>query len=195
MSIFNSKKGVAVKLNKRNVVPIVILLVILVAFFVAYRSGFLFYKPYQPLLYANISGQILKFRDDLREADKILVIPNESTIRKELFNENVNNITIVFKPNTTKENAYYEVEVIEIVRILAQTYKIKITSQNVIPVDTYENLNATAQNPVIALISPAYANGTDVRLEDHAVFIEGKDFKSFDLATIKFLMSALEISL
>jgi hypothetical protein len=163
--------------------------------------------PYLPLpVYsANYYGTIMNFRVNLKDAENVPVYPNEQVAGEEIMNQLVENITIAFKPGTGEENAHYALETSEIVYKLAIAFQKRfgyMPKVNVINVTSYDNLPGKIQNPIIALIHPVYSNETSVRLDGHVFFIAGKNststkeqLKNFDLATVKFLMTALGLKL
>ncbi|MEM5836516.1 MAG: hypothetical protein QW472_05580 [Candidatus Aenigmatarchaeota archaeon] len=158
-------------------------------------------KP--PIYTLDYHGVKLKFRADLRSVDGIKVFPSEKAVREEIMSPFVENITIVYKPGNETINAHYAVEVFEIVNKLAVAYRLKfgyIPKVKVLNVTSYENLEGTAENPIIALIHPIYSNETSIRLEKHVIYIQAenaetleKQLKNFDSVAIKFIMIALNI--
>jgi len=156
-----------------------------------------------PVYSVNYYGATMGFRANLRDAKNVPVYPNEEIVYREIMNPLVENITIAFKPGTEQENAYDAVETFEIVNKLAIAFSKTlgyIPSFNVINVTSYDGLQGKIRNPIITLVNPNYSNETSVRLDDHVIFITGKNstdskeqLKNFDLAVIKFLMVALEI--
>ncbi|MEM5829331.1 MAG: hypothetical protein QW040_00175 [Candidatus Aenigmatarchaeota archaeon] len=160
------------------------------------------YIPF-PIYSVNYMGVKMRFRVNLRDVKDVVVYPSEETIRKEIMNQLVENITIVFKPGENQTNAHYAIEVFEIVNKLAIAYKLNFAYMpnfKVVNVTSYENLRGRRENPIIALVHPVFSNETSVKLEDHVVYIQGRNatslreqLKNFDLAVVKFLMSILEI--
>jgi hypothetical protein len=189
---------IKIKLSKRNVTFVVTLLAI---------AGFLFYYVFfypKPIKAWNYRGQVLNFRSDLREADKVPVYPGENQVYLDTMHTLVDNVTIVYKD--VGEYGYYAAEAFEI------TYKMKIAYTNLVgtdiegktsdvptfnaeTVDQYAHLPGKIQNPIIALVHPIYANETAVRNEGHVTYISGETFDDLDLATAKFLMIVLGIDL
>ena len=170
-----------------------ILIFFLIAFSIFY---YISYIP-KPITSRYFYGIKLNFRADLRQASKIPVYPIEDVVNTELINPLVKNITIVYKFSTPEENSYYAIEAFEIANKLYYAYRVsgydvpKFITMNV---SSYENLPGKIQNPIIALVAPSYSNETAVIADTgHIVFIKAKNLKEFDLATVKFLMSALRI--
>lgn len=180
------KEGIKFRVTKNRIIFLIILCSII--------SSVLFYYFFiRPIYYVNYNGQLLKFRVDLREANKIRVYTDESSVYNLLWNPEIKNLTIVFM-NTSDMN-YTEVEAFEIafklkIAYMSSNFPVKISGQDV---SSFENL--TKEDVFIALIPPSISNETSVRVEDNIIFIRGKSFKEFDLATVKFLMIALEIKL
>jgi uncharacterized protein YpmB len=175
--------------NKKLKILVVIAFIIFLAVLI-YR---IWPKPIYSIRY---DGEILSFRADLREANKVPVYPSEEILYHALINPLVENVTIVFVP-VEGENAIYVVNAFEIVNKLYPAYrKIGVKPKfNGINLTSYENveLYGKIQNPYIVLIHPRFANETSVRLKDHTVFISGKSNQELDKATVKFLMVALRI--
>ena len=163
------------------------------------------FKP-KPIESWNYHGQIVAFRDDLREADKVPIYPGADEVFLDTIHPLVKNVTIAFKDAGEEENSYYVVEVIEITLKMTLAYRRMLGGYpglseedmpkfNATPVEEYANLPGKIQNPIIALVHPKYANETAVRNEGHVTYISGKTYRDFDLATIKFLMTVLDIDL
>jgi hypothetical protein len=86
----------------------------------------------------------------------------------------------------------------EIITKLVVAYHLKGWSRpefDAVPVESYAGLSGTSANPLIALVHPVYANRTLVEVKNEVIFIEGKDYKGFDLATVRFLMAVLGIDI
>jgi len=188
---------VEIKLSK-NIVRLAAVLVIIVGLLFYY----IFFFP-KPIKTWDYRGMTLTFRTDLRKADKVPVYPGETEIYLDTMHPLVKNVTIAFKD--VGEYGYYATEAFEI------TYKMKLAyihlvgsesgsaaetpTFNVEVVEEYANLPGKIQNPIIALVHPAYANETAVRNEGHVTYISGKSYEELDLATTKFLMIVLGIEL
>jgi hypothetical protein len=157
-----------------------------------------------PIYSLNYYGTKISFRINLRDAKDVAVYPNEKAVRDEIMNQFVENITIFYKPNEPI-NSHYAVEVFEIVNKLAIAYRLRfgyLPNFNVVNVTSYENLTATPNNPKIVLVHPIYSNETLIRLENHVIYIQGKNatnekeqLRNFDLAVVKFLMVSLGIKI
>lgn len=173
-----------------------IIFILLLALAIFSIFFYVFYVP-KPITTWNFYGVVLNFRADLREASKIPVYPSEDVVNTEIMNPLVKNITIVFIPSAPKENSYYALEAFEITKTIYYGYRTleyEMPNFTTMNVSSYENLPGKIQNPIIALVAPAYSNETAVVVDPgHIVFIKAKSLQEFDLVTVKFLMSALRI--
>lgn len=148
----------------------------------------------KPITTYNLDGLKFRFRADLRKANNILVYPDEETIRNIIWNPEIQNLTIVYV--NSSDNAIVAVNAFEITYKLKLiyfflNYDINITGKEI---ESYDELAATSENPVIALIPPVFSNETLVKVKDNIIYIKAKTYEEFDLATVKFLMGALGIS-
>lgn len=158
---------------------------------ILFTVGIIVYKfSPRPITSYEYYGIPMKFRVDLRQADKI---PSDNLkIYNVIWNEKNENLTIAFV--NSSDNSLVLVEAFEI------TFKLKLAFDfwNFNPnitgkeVDSYD-LVTDENHPIIALIPPSLANGTRVEVKDNVVFIEGKTKEEFELATVKFLISSLDI--
>lgn len=177
------------KITERQILFLIIL------FFSVILILVYWYSISRPIYAIKYFGAVLAFRENLREAIKIPVYPDENTLHMLLTNSSLQNITLVFKDAGVDKNSYYIVEEIEIINKLYFLYKIKGMSVkfNASEVQNYENLAATKENLIIALIHPIYANETSIKVENNVIYLQGTDLRNFDLATIKLLMVALDL--
>lgn len=163
-------------------------------------------KPPEPITSLIYMDQIINFRADLREADKIPVYPGETEVYLDTIHPLVDDITIAFKDAGESDNPLYIVEEIEIVTKMSVAYRKMLLGYpgkteedmpgfDALPVEQYANLPGKIQNPIIALVHPKYANETAIRNEGHVTYISGKTKEELDLATVKFLMIVLDIDL
>ncbi len=193
----NKKSGeVRISISKQQI----IIFAAIVGVIAAGVYGYIAYVTYfAPVFSANFEGLQLGFRADLREAQKIEVVPDESSLQN-FFARPLSNVTIAFRPVSQQTNGWYSVEATEIVIKLNIFYKTKYGAEpsfNGIEVDSYENLNGTRDAPIVALIHPEIADGTFVKLDEgrNVVTISGgNSLRDFDLATAKFMMVALGIN-
>lgn len=178
------------KLSKRQLLYALGFIVI-----IAGIGGFFYYQnsPKEVTRY-NFQGVELSFRDDLRAAKNISAYPSEEAILNTIWSADIQNITIVF--TNSSDNQFTAVNSFEITFKLSVAYgqfgwSINFNGREV---DSLENLNGSTDNLVIALVPPSLATDTGVELNDNVVYIRGKTPQEFDRATIKFIMSALNIT-
>ena len=154
-----------------------------------------------PLTIYNFYGINIPFRADLYKANDIPLYPNNETINNMLWNLYIENLTIVWI--NSSDNSKVGVEGAEIALKMGLAYA-HMSRVSGIPlsigfngeeINSYENLSSTPNNIIIALIPPILSNETVVNAVDNVIYIKGKTFEEFDLATIKFLMVALGINL
>ena len=96
-----------------------ILIIIFLIFLVYYISNYS-----KPVKFIYHKGQKYEFRDDVDEAQKIPVYPNEEWIHNLFWDIKIGNISILFKPMDSRTNAYYQMEVFELTYKLTLMYKI-----------------------------------------------------------------------
>jgi len=144
----------------------------------------------QRILKININGIEFGFRRDIREALKV-EIENSSEIKKALWNPNLKKLTLVFV--NSSDNILVKIQFFEITYKLAVAYQLKNRLMNISgeAIESYENLKGDESNVLIAVIPPYFTNHTRVWFKDWVVYIEGKDSKDLDLATIRFLLTVL----
>ncbi|OGI15028.1 hypothetical protein A3K63_04105 [Candidatus Micrarchaeota archaeon RBG_16_49_10] len=185
----NREKGLKIKFTTTRAALIVAMASIAVAL-LFYQ--YLVPKPITSVAYGNY---ILNFELDLREADKVPVYPSEEAINRELMHGLVQTVTIAFKPVDSAGNSLYSKESMQIIFNLRPGYLVRDLnpSFNAVNVTSYEYLPGKIQNPIIALVHPAYANETSVSVDGHVVTIKGRTSEELILATEKFLMAALGI--
>jgi len=106
-----------------------------------------------------------------------------------------------------RTNGYYQVEAFELTYKLTIMYKTipytmaRRDSQlqpvflgknfNAQPIESYENITREDNVLKIILVPPGIANDTYVRAGGNRIFIYGKNFRDFDLATIKTILVAM----
>lgn len=192
---------------------VAIIACVAIALVAAYAFYALYYVPYvespQPITIINYKNNTIEFRADLREAAKVPVYPNDQDVYLDTVHQLVKNVTIVFKDAGPTQNAYVELETIELyykMTLAYQTsfgsvdpqtgavYPMVLPTFNVENVSSYENLPGKIQNPIIAIVPPMYANDTSVRNYGHVTYISGLTNEDLDLATVRFLMVELGIS-
>ena len=139
-------------------------------------------------------GSKFFFRDDINDAKRIPVYPDENTVYNMFWNTNITNITILFKPLPTG-NQYYSVENFELTYKLLIMYRINGYEKtfSAEEINSYDNIQSSDNMLKIALISPASTNQTYVEGKDNVIYIYAKDYRDFDLATIKTILIAMDI--
>ena len=189
--VYHYQKGISIKLTRNRIIALAILAAVAIII-----SVYIFYIP-KPIYSVLMDGQELDFRADLRTADKISIYPSKEDLYSELMNSLVENVTIAFKPASETENPYYSLQIIELVSKLLIAYSRAGLAPNFdvppIILDSYDNISATASNPVIALVHPIYSNETGIEVKNHVIYLKAKTYGEFDLVTVKLLMVALGI--
>jgi hypothetical protein len=139
-------------------------------------------------------GREFFFRDDINDAKRILVYPDEKTVHDMFWNNNITNITILFKP-LPKGNQYYSVENFELTYKLLIMYRLNGYEKvfNAEEINSYDNIQTSDNILKIALVAPAFTNQTYVEGENNVIYIYAKDYRDFDLATIKTILVAMNI--
>lgn len=205
----HQSSGVRIVVPKKQASRISIIIIFLLSLFLLYQ--FLIYpyylKNYAPVTSYEIYNTTFSFRSDLRKADKIPVYPADESIYNEVRSTyrillypsgnvvDLKNITIEYE--TVDQKGIYAVEAFELTYKLSMMYRMLGVQAyfDSKEIDSYQNVNGSANNLVIVLVHPNFTNETNVRLVNHAVFISGKNLQEFDLATVKFLMVALGIKI
>ncbi|MEM7821632.1 MAG: hypothetical protein QXX38_02370 [Candidatus Aenigmatarchaeota archaeon] len=180
-------KGIKIKITKNRVL---FLLALILIFFILY-----FYLIHsRPIYEVYFDGTLLVFRENLKEASKIKTHPSENLIYSTIWNSEVKNITIAFI--NTSDISYVGIQAFEIafklrIFMLKNNLSIGINSKEI---EDF-NIITTKENPYIILVPPSISKDTAVMAEKNLIFIKAKNYKDFDLATIKFLMIALNIKI
>jgi hypothetical protein len=140
----------------------------------------------------NYKGVEVVFRANPVEALNVSVYPSDKALLEAVMNASVKKIYVAFVDS--KDNNLVAVNGFEVSNKLAIVFRLSGVQKTIkgLPVSSY-NLTGTSSTLFIALIPPALANTTGVWLEDNAIFISGKTNKDFDLATVRFLMSIMEV--
>jgi hypothetical protein len=178
------------KLDRMQALGIFLAIALVVAAAISYN--FLFSD--KPVTKYTFQGVELSFRDDLRLAKNITLAPSEEAILYTIWNPDVQSISIVYM-NTT-DNQFTAVNAFEVAFKLNVAYGqfswfVNFTGKEV---ESFDNLNATDENLVIVMVPPSLALETSVELQRNIIYIKGKTPQEFDLATIKFIMAALNIT-
>jgi hypothetical protein len=143
--------------------------------------------------YGNRYGIPMVFRADLRKASNVSIYPDASTVYNIIWNENTKNITIAFV--NSSDNGLVATDAFEIAYKLGMIFKVYNMTTNFTAnvISSYDNITANESYPVIVLIPPSMTNNTSVLAANNVIYIQGNTTEEFDLATIKFLMSVLDI--
>lgn len=145
-------------------------------------------------------GTELVFRHDLRTAQNISVYPDEGSILNKVWSPDITKLNIVYVPtvNASEENGALTVNIFEIRFKLDVAYRNpnfnwinEFASEEL---QSFENISISDDTLVIALYRPSQSDRTAVELDGNVVSIKGTTPLELDLATIKFLMSALNIT-
>jgi len=134
------------------------------------------------------------FRDNINDAKRIPVYPDEKTVYDMFWNTNNTNITILFKP-LPKGNQYYSVENFELTYKLLIMYRMNGYEKtfSAEEINSYDNIQTSGDVLKIALVTPSFTNQTYVEGKNNVIYINAKDYRDFDLATIKTILVAMDI--
>ena len=186
-----------------------LILVLLIVIFIALSIPFILekIKPVTTIVY-NQNPYV--FREDVRDAYKVSVYPDEEFVYNLLWSRGIENITILFKPSDSSANGLYAVEAFELTNKLSQIYattpimKTQILNQthNIYfkrsftaqQIEDYSNIKREDDVLKIVLVAPEFSNKTAVIGGGNKIFIYGKDKKDFDLATIRLIEVAMKFS-
>jgi hypothetical protein len=146
-------------------------------------------------------GTPLEFRADIRAAQQIPVYPNQQSVLLKVWDPDITkiNITYVLTPEPSGENSMVALNLFEI------RYKLDIAYRNpnfnwindfaVVELESFDDISQTNDTLVIALVRPSLSDRTAVEMDGNVIYIKGRTAQEFDLATIKFLMSAMNITI
>jgi len=167
---------------------------VFILFFLVALLIYLYYF-FRPVTMITYRGKDFFFRDDINDAKIIPVYPDTKSVHDMFWNSNVTNITILFKP-LPKGNQYYSVENFELTYKLYLIYRLngyeKIFSSE--EINSYDNIQSSDKVLKIVLVAPAYTNQTYVEGKNNVIYIHAKDYRDFDLATIKTILLAMDIN-
>jgi hypothetical protein len=185
-----------------------LLLVVLIIILIGLSIPFVLEKI-KPITTITYNKNPYVFREDVRDAYKVSVYPDERFVYNLLWAHGIENITILFKP-ITSSNGLYAVEAFELTNKLSQIYattpvmKTQISNQThtlyfkrnftAQQIEDYDNIKREEGNLKIILVAPEFSNRTAVVGGGNKIFIYGKDKKDFDLATIKLIEVAMKFS-
>jgi len=162
--------------------------------------GFLIYKGTRPVTTIYYKGQAFTFREDVREANKIEVVPSEKLLYDDFWGFKIQNMTIMYKTASTVSNQYYVIQAFTIANKFSMVYSLgkhplmvqrTFDSQEI---DSYENITREDRVLKIILVAPDFTNKTYVKAGGNKIYIYAKDYKDFDLAVIKTIMTAMNVT-
>ncbi len=177
---------------KKFIKPILITIIIIVLL-----SGFLYLTiKNKPITQVKHHRSIFTFRDNVRDAEKIKVVPDESQLNKAFWNYRMTNITYYYAPLDARTNGYYKVEIFELTNKLTQMYNTRrpiiiVKNFDAEQITSFENITREDEVLKIIFVPPGLANETYIRVGGNRVWIYAKNYRDFDLAVIKTILTAM----
>ena len=171
------------KISKKLFLYITLIGIFVIAFFA--------YQTQKPVYKVRVGDVEVAFRVDLRKAKKV-PIENEERIKEILYGEGLKEVDLVFVNST--QNVLVKIQIMEVAFKLTIAYNVfdKNVTLKPLNVSSYD-LKGSEERVIIALVPPIFANQTKVYEKDFVIYIEGKTPKDFDMATVRFLITALKI--
>lgn len=153
------------------------------------------YVKFRPIKTVHYNDVAFTFRDDTKKASKVKVYPDEKTLHDLFWDMDIENVTILFKP-VDEKMGYYTIESFELTYKLSLMYMLNGMRKefNAKSIDSYETIRDSPLVLQIALVHPELTDKTYVETKGHIVYIHAKDYKDFDLATIKTILVAMNIT-
>lgn len=180
-------------LKRKEVVKKLLLIIIILGL-----SGALVYLAIRnkPVTQVEHHRSIFSFRDNVKEAEKIKVIPDEKQLNDAFWDYRIKNITYYYMPLSPKTNGYYQVEVFEITSKITQMFNTRkpIIIQknfNAEQISSFNNITREDEVLKIIFVPPEIANETYVRVGGNRVWIYASSYRDFDLAVIKTILTAM----
>ena len=186
------------KFNSSKLLPYLIFLIIIFTII----GGAIYYQnrnSQKEITRYKFYGTEFQFRNDLRAAQTISLYPDYKSILDKVWDPNITKINIAYIPTaeSSTENSMLSLSVIEI------RFKLDIAYHEFnwaneftgTELKSFDDINSTNDTLTIALVRPSLSDKTGVELHGNIVYIKGKTEKEFDLATTKFLMAALNITI
>ncbi len=155
----------------------------------------------------NYYGTEMKFASNLEEAQNITVLPDDATLRNTIFSYDVATLQIGVYQNDTE--APYTIK--SLVGFSSKYAKMSLTRwdydmtgkvNTIILNDTSQVINATAEEPAILIMGPAFGQDTKIVVEDNVVKVYAKDltakqgkyvtYNDLDLALDKIILVLAE---
>jgi hypothetical protein len=165
---------------------------------------FLFSRLYQnqlrPIKTIYLGDMPFSFRRDIRRALELEIFPKEELLHDLFSDFQMRNITILFKAGTPETNALSQIQTFEL------TYKLfrydDITRGALRPkktfsakeIENYENITREENVLKIILVPPEFSDETRVTAGGNRIWIYGKSEKEFDLATMKAILSMMNVT-
>ena len=189
--------------NKKILIPILILLIILILNFEAVYNFIFIKETWMAKHTVYFGGHELHLRGAVSEAEQIGVYPDEESLKSIFFSEDLKKIHIVIISNETV-NGYYGVVSYGLAYKLPIILEEKTGAKPEIKaqgVNTTQDavLLSSPEEPVIMLMHPSMSNKTAVTLEGNVIFLEGESFElvendyfDLDLAAGKLMLTLME---
>lgn len=185
-------------LNRKQKFLLVVFASIAIGAGVAWIYSFL--SVPKPITRYVFFGTELQFRDDLRIAQNISVHPDEKSILYKVWDPQITKVKIAYIPTQepSDENSLLALNIFEIRFKLDVAYRNPnfnwINEFTSIELSSFDDINQTNDTLVIVLVRPSLADKTVVEMDGNVIYIKGQTAEDLDKATIKFLMSALNIT-
>lgn len=177
---------------------------LIVVFSVAVAVGvtwvYYYFSTPKPLIRYDFYGTEFVFRDDLRMAQNIPAYPDEESILQKVWNHDITKVNIAYVPTAepSEENSLTALNLFEIRFKLDVAYRNPnfnwINEFASTELQSLDDIKQSYDTLTIVLVRPSLSDRTAVEMDGNTVYIKGITPKEFDLATIKFLMSALNIT-
>ncbi len=180
--------GVKISLDRKKILIISILIAAGVAVFLLAK----FYPwPTNVAVYRNI---FLEFDVNLRETKRIAVIPDEDAVKSLMFYPSIRKVTLVY--NLEASGADYGIMSTGVFDVANKLKLVYLSNDmdvgfGVMNVTSFENLQSNESNVNVIFVTPSMADGTYVKVADKNVFVSGADREGFNLAVVKFILSAI----
>ncbi len=178
------------KLNKN--------LVIFAAIAVIAIIGISYYTSGRPITRYDWDGTEIVFRDDLRLAKNVSVYPDENSVYSWIWHPDVYRVKIAYVPTeeSSADNGALATNMFEIRFKLDLAYGRQQWGNefSTLELKSFENLSSANDTLIIALVRPSLSDKNGIEQNGNIVYIKGMTQKDLDLATMKFLMIAMNIT-
>jgi len=189
--------NVKVKLTRNKIILILLIFSFLIGVFLYSR----FVTCFGPFSVTCLSYRevIYNFRTNLKDAQKVPALPDDASINSEFSSNEVQNITIAYKPDPI-EIKYITLEAVEVVNKLKLFYlsfpnRSSDVTFNVIQLNTFNNVTGTSENPVVVIKGLSQSTGNQVSFTNHVVTIEGRSLSELDSATERFVLAVFGVKI